>query len=135
MSSPKNRIKSPDKPTYKMDRISSDYNQLSQPLFSKQTQDDSLMMDTIMTTATAYDSPTGSDDDSHSQKFAWLKKTRFRRAVIRLTSISLSRCLLYFPYIIYLCGLGNFLLWLVIISTLSLAKTSSLMNASKAEGS
>lgn len=70
-----------------------------------------------------------------SAKLSWFKQTQYRRSVLRLTTISLSRSLLYFPYIIYLCGLGNFVLWLVLISGLSRLKVSSLVDASIEEGS
>lgn len=57
------------------------------------------------------------------------KKTYIRKnAILRLCSISTARVLLILPYSISLCGMGNFLLWYILVAVLSLVKTAALVD-------
>lgn len=56
------------------------------------------------------------------------KKSYIRRnAILRLCSISTARVFLIIPYVIYLCGMGNFILWYILVGVLSLVKTAALV--------
>lgn len=110
------------------------YSNLSQPLFHKRISEDidsTLMLSTFKTPTNSPPVPIS----SQPKFFSWLMKTRFKRAVICLSSISISRVMLYLPYIIYLCGLGNLIVWIGIITSLYMIKTSSILRASQVEGS
>jgi len=48
-------------------------------------------------------------------------------SIMRISTISTARLFLYFPFIVSMCGIANYLLWLIVVTFISEIKASSLV--------
>ena len=63
----------------------------------------------------------------------WFNYLNGKLATFRISTISTSRLFLYFPFIVSMCGIGNYIGWLLVVAFLAEIKSRSLIAASKAE--
>ena len=68
------------------------------------------------------------------QRLSWFQNLYGNAAVIRMTSISISRVFLFFPYIIYISGIANFTILILIVSGLYTVKAEALTEAWNIDG-